>query len=113
MKETKNDPAHAILFEYLEKIRPPENIRSKLDIGYDYDGKVIEFYEIRPDWLDASIIRHHPFAKIRFVKSTNLWKLYWKRANGNWDAYQPFPQASNLLSLLDRIEQDKHGCFFG
>ncbi|MDO8367574.1 MAG: DUF3024 domain-containing protein, partial [Saprospiraceae bacterium] len=93
--------------------RPPEDIRSKLDIGYVYDGKVVEFYEIRPDWMDASIIRNNPFAKIRYVKSKNVWNLYWKRANGKWEVYEPFPHASNLQSLLDCIEQDKHGCFYG
>lgn len=113
MKENKTDPSHAILFEYLEKIRPPEDIRSKLDIGYDYDGRAIEFYEIRPNWINPSIIQHLPFAKIRYVKSKNIWNLYWKRASGKWESYQPFPHASKLQSLLDCIEKDEYGCFYG
>jgi hypothetical protein len=113
MKKTTTDPTHAILYNHFEKIRPPENIRPKLDLGYDYNGSVIKMYEIRPDWVDASIIRHHPFAKIRYVKSRNIWTLYWPRANGKWNAYEPLPQSSDLQTLLDCIAEDAHGCFFG
>lgn len=105
--------AQATLAQYLEKIRPPENIRSKLDIGYAYDGAAIEFFEIRPNWLDPSRIMHHSFAKIRFVKSKNLWLLYWKRASGKWEAYQPFPKSVDLQTLLDCIEKDEYRCFYG
>ena len=113
MKETKTDPNHAILFEHLEKIRPPEDIRSKLDIGYDYDGSVVEFYEIRPSWIDATIINHLPFARIKYVKSKQVWNLYWKRASGKWELYEQFPQDSSLQKLLDCIEEDEFGCFYG
>lgn len=107
------DPAHAILYEYLESIRPPEDIRSKLDIGYTYEGGTIELYEIRPDWQDATIIRHHPYAKIRFVKTQKLWKLYWRRASGKWESYSPFPSATDLQAMLDCISVDAHHCFYG
>jgi len=108
-----SDETHAILYGYLESIRPPEHIRGKLDIGYTYDGGVVEFFEIRPDWKDPSIIRHHPYSKIRFVKASNLWKLYWRRASGKWESYKPFPESSDLQALLDCIRADAYGCFYG
>lgn len=113
MKETTTDPVHAILYNHLEKIRPSEDIRPELDLGYDYDGSKIELYEIRPDWEDNSIIRHYPFARIRYVKSTNIWKLYWFRASGKWNEYQPFSQSPDLQALLDCIQEDAFGCFYG
>lgn len=113
MSKETSDPNQAILYNYLEEIRPPVHIRNKLDIGYDYDGTVIEIYEIRPDWINPSIIRHHPYAKIRFIKSRNYWKLYWLRASGKWNEYGPFPQSPNLQEILDCIDEDKFGCFKG
>jgi hypothetical protein len=113
MKEETIDPSQAILYKYLEVIRPPVHIRSKLDVGYDYDGSTIEFYEIRPDWVTPTIIRHHPYAKIRFIKAKNCWKLYWKRASGKWNEYEPFLQSEHLQELLDCIDEDKLGCFKG
>jgi Protein of unknown function (DUF3024) len=113
MKEIITDATHAILYNHFEKIRPPEDIRPKLDFGYDYDGRVVEMYEIRPDWMDHSIIRHHPFAKIRYVKSKNIWKLYWFRASGKWNEYEPCPESSDLQTLLNCIQEDAYGCFYG
>ncbi|MDO8532506.1 MAG: DUF3024 domain-containing protein, partial [Dehalococcoidia bacterium] len=58
------------------------------------NGYVVEFFEIRPDWQDASIIRHHPYAKIRFVKNQQVWKLYWRRASEKYESYRPFPESA-------------------
>lgn len=113
MESNTKDANHAILYAYLEKIRPPEHIRSQVDIGYSYDGTEVLLYQIRPHWQDASIIRHFPYAKMRFVKSKNIWRLYWLRASGKWEAYTPMFESPNLKVLLDCVDEDKHHCFKG
>jgi len=35
------------------------------------------------------------------------------RADGQWHAYQPFPSSASLEKILEAIEQDPHGCFWG
>ncbi len=110
---TSAEQVHALLYEYHEFIRPPEHIRNMLDIGYTYDGRVIEFFEIRPDWEDKTIIRHHPYVQIRFVKSSGVWKLYWLRASGKWELYKPFPESDDLEKILECIDEDKYHCFKG
>ena len=37
---------------FIKKIRPPKEIRDKLDIGYRIDGQIIEIFEIRPNWAN-------------------------------------------------------------
>lgn len=102
------------LKNFVEKIRPEdEEIRKQLDVGYTWDGKIAYLEEIRPDWIDPKIIRHYPFAKIRYYKSREEWNLYWRRANGNWELYEPYPTASNIQELLEVIGKDELGCFFG
>lgn len=108
-----SDPNHAILNAYLEAIRPPIEIRSKLDIGYTYDGTVVELYQIRPDWRDPAVILHHPYAKIKFTKSKNVWNLYWMRASGKWNEYKEFKPSTSLQKALDCIDKDEYGCFKG
>jgi Protein of unknown function (DUF3024) len=108
-----HDEAQATMAAFLEKTRPPENIRDQVDSGYSHIGQTIELFEIRPSWVDPEKIMHLPFAKINFVKSRQTWKLYWRRAKGNWDAYKPFPGAANLQDCLDCIVEDAHGCFHG
>lgn len=53
------------------------------------------------------------YAKIQNVKSKNIWKLYWKRASGKWELYVPFPKATHLEKLIEIINDDAQGCFYG
>lgn len=90
-----------------------QEIRKKLDFGYTWDGQTGILFEIRPQWNDPATILELPFAKLRFIKSSKVWKLYWMRASGKWEAYQPIPESSSLQVLLDEINHDSYGCFFG
>lgn len=100
--------------KYVEALRPdsPE-IREQLDVGYSYDGKVIILFEIRPDWLSPKRKEQFEFAKIRYYKSRKEWSLYWMRASGKWDSYEPFPKSTHLDKIIAVIKKDKHACFFG
>ena len=102
-----------ILHKYIEKRRPPEEIRSQVDLGYTYDGKNIEFYERRPIWNDPSRYENYYYAKITYVKTGQIWKLYWKRASGKWEGYSELPTSTHLEELLACIDEDAFGCFKG
>lgn len=90
-----------------------EEIRKQLDFGYSWDGQDALLYEIRPQWDNPTVILEHPFAKLRHTKSSNMWKLYWQRASGKWQAYGPKPEAPHLQELLTEIGRDEYSCFFG
>jgi len=100
--------------KYVESLRP-ENIevRKQIDIGYSFDGQVIELFEIRPIWKEPKKYQKQPFAKIRFYKSKKIWKLYWMRASGKWELYEPFKSSTHLSKIIDIIKEDKYGCFYG
>lgn len=99
--------------EYINKIRPPVEIRDKLDIGYRYDKGVIEIFEIRPLWTNPNKTTESSVAKIKYVKTQKKWKLYWMKASGKWQSYEPFPESSNLMKLLSIVDKDIYGCFYG
>lgn len=114
MKQYQADLTEKILKDFVDKIRPQdEEIRKKLDIGYSWDGSRAILYEIRPQWNKPENILHHEFAKIRHYKSRGEWHLYWLRANGKWEAYEPDPATTHLQKALEIIKADKHHCFFG
>lgn len=52
-----------VMEAFLERKRPPEHIRPKLDIGYKIEGQSIIIHEIRPFWNDASKIIYPEVAK--------------------------------------------------
>lgn len=108
------DINEATIKEYVEALQPEDlEMRKKIDFGYTYDGKVIEVFEIRPQWNDPKKIQQSPFLKIRYYKSRNCWQLYWMRASGKWELYKPFPSATHLSKILKVVEEDNHGCFYG
>lgn len=104
-----------IIEEFITRIRPPVEIREKLDIGYVYEQNVLIIFEIRPFLLDMKSGKKMKmeFAKIRYIKSRKLWKLYWMRASGKWELYEPYPESEILSILLEVIDEDGYGAFKG
>ena len=48
--------------------------------------------------------------KITPVKSTGLWKLFWKRADLKWHLYETYP---TLEAVVAEVKSDPHNCFWG
>lgn len=114
MKNTAIDINESTIKNYVESIRPKEpEIRNELDFSYTFDGKTAILYEVRPFFDDPKQKMHLEFAKIRFYKSRKEWNLYWMRASGKWEAYEPLAISSHLDKIIQEIKEDKFGCFFG
>jgi hypothetical protein len=102
-----------VLENFLERKRPPLEIRSKLDFGYRIEGQSIFIFEIRPFWDNPSKIQHLDTVKTTFVKTKNEWAVYWMRGNLKWDKYKPCPAVKNIKALIKLIEEDEYACFWG
>ena len=98
---------------FIEGMRPHKEIRDQLDIGYKYENSVLEIFEIRPHFEIKDKIIYGSFAKTRFIKSRNLWKVYWMRASGKWELYEPNPEVDHIKDFFKIIDEDKYGCFKG
>lgn len=98
---------------FLERRRPPVHIRPELDIGIELKGQTVDIFEIRPDWQDEKAIMQTPVARMRFVRTEKLWKLYWMRRDLKWHAYEPSHAHKTLLSALKVVDTDALCCFFG
>ena len=102
-----------IMEEYIEAIRPPENIRPQLDIGYKIEAQSVFIFEIRPQWNDPTVIEEYSLAKATFVKTKNNWKIFWKKSDGKWHTYSPKAEVKTLQEFLKLTEEDEHHCFWG
>ncbi len=101
------------LKKFMERRRPPPDVRARLDLGYRISGQSVEIFEIRPHWKEPGRIMEGSVAKTTFVRSTNTWKLYWRRQDLKWYGYEPHPELRNLAEVLDVVDRDDHCCFFG
>jgi len=102
-----------VMEAFLERKRPPENVRPRLDIGYKIDGQSIIIHEIRPLAINASKIIYPEVAKATFVKAKDHWKVFWRRADLKWYPYDPTPTVTTLKDFVKLVEEDKHACFWG
>ena len=99
--------------EFWTHRRPPLELRDKVREGQRIDGQSIELFLNRPafrrpgEWIEESI------TKLRYVRTRDVWEIYWQRADLKWHRYQPCPETESLSEALTEIHQDGHACFFG
>jgi len=99
---------------FIEERRPAPHIRPELDLSYRINGQSVEIFEIRPRWKgEPGEIMEHPVAKATYVKTKELWRIFWMRADLKWHSYPPSPQVGSIEKFLALVAEDKHACFFG
>ncbi len=99
--------------KYIEGIRPPVDIRERLDIGFSFKKNELIIFEIRPKFNDKTIKLESPFAKVKFIKTQQVWKIYWMRASGKWVIYEPAPQVTSIDEFFEILDEDAYACFKG
>ena len=102
-----------IVREYIEKHRPPPHIRSEVDLSFRVKGQSVEIFEIRPMWNNPKEKIEESVAKATYVKSSDIWKIYWQRADLKWHRYEPDPEVKTLEEFLEVVERDEYCCFYG
>lgn len=95
------------------KERTPAHIRDKLRYDYRIVNQDVILFSIRPHWREPNETIESEFAKMKYVRSRGQWVLYWMRANGKWERYEPYETSKSLEDILNIIDADAHYCFFG
>ncbi|MCG8565249.1 MAG: DUF3024 domain-containing protein [Desulfobacterales bacterium] len=98
---------------FMERKRPFPGIRDRVDLGWRLEKQSVEIFEIRPQWDNPGEKLEIPLARATFVRTQNLWKVYWRRAMMKWHRYEPNPSVDRFEEFLDLVEADRYGCFFG
>jgi len=102
-----------IVDAHVQKHRPAPHIRPELDIGFRVSGQSVEIFEIRPRWKEPKVKMEHPVAKATYIRSQDLWKIFWMRSDLKWHGYEPLPAVGSIEKFLAVVEKDEHACFWG
>jgi hypothetical protein len=102
-----------LLTDFIESRRPPVEIRDKVDLGFRIKDYSVEIFEIRSHWQNPEIKIEEAVAKTTFVRSRDIWKVFWMRSDLKWHVYQPKPEVRTLTKFLDLVNEDTCGCFWG
>ena len=101
------------LDKFLSKRRPPAHIRHAVDLRYRIVGQSVEIFEVRPHWRDASRRIEARVAKATYVKTQKIWKVFWRKRDLQWHAYDPAPEVESIEDFLALVSEDAYRCFFG
>jgi len=103
-----------IVGEFISQHRPPPHIRPKLDLAFRIKGQSVEIFEVRPRWRGApGETMEHSVAKATYIRTQDLWRVFWMRADLKWHGYPPMPRVGSIERFLALVAEDKHACFFG
>jgi hypothetical protein len=95
------------------KRRPPLHLRDKVREGQRITGYTIELFMVRPMFAKRGQLYEDSIAKTRYIKSRKIWRVFWKRADLKWHAYQPRPRVKTLEAFLRLVDEDAYHCFWG
>jgi len=88
---------------------PPE----QLYIDYKMEAQTLYILEVRPKWNDPTEKTELFVAKFTYVKKDKIWKLYWQRQNMKWQQYEANGINQHLEPLIQIVNEDSQGCFWG
>lgn len=107
--------AHAVTIEkvFWSRRRPKLNLRAEIREGQHFDRQSIVLFYARPSFLDRRKWTNHEIAKVTYVRTQRVWRLFWMRADMKWHGYPYYPETETLAEALRVIDRDAYCCFFG
>ena len=99
--------------QFWSRHRPPLHLRDKVLEGQRIEGYAIELFFVRPAFNRPGQTVEESIAKVRYVASRRVWRLFWKRADLKWHGYEPRRETKSLGAALQVIDEDAYNCFFG
>ena len=93
--------------------RPPEHIRHLVDLAYRIEKQSVELFEIRAVWGRPGETVESPTAKATYVRTRNVWRVFWRKADLKWHRYDRMPEVTSLPAFLDLVDADRYGSFWG
>lgn len=93
----------------------PDHARDEIRIEVGVRGSFVTIFECRPPW--------HPdgdpewtklkTAQLRYDDDLEHWTLYWSDRNGRWHRYWDTEATNSVVPLLEEIDEDPTGIFWG
>ena len=85
----------------------------ELRLVYEVRGHSVTIFEERPAWRNPAEWPRMGVARLRYFRSRGMWGLYWMRRDLKWHVYDPETPRRDLATLLEVVDADEYGAFFG
>lgn len=104
----------AVARHYCEQ-RVPPHVVDQVRVELLVSRGAITMVERRPPWREGvgPEWSSRGVARMRYTAKHVLWVLYWKDRNDRWHRYKLIEPAADIRTLLDEIDRDPTGIFWG
>jgi hypothetical protein len=88
-------------------------VADQLRYSFQFDANAVLLQAQRPGFMNPETWSTVPVAKLRYSEARGTWSLYWVDTNGRWHRLSNVPMAADIRTLLQAIEADDAGVFWG
>ena len=95
--------------------RIPAHVRDQVRLEVEVRGNNATIYERRPPWHPTvgPVWSTMPIARLRWSATHSVWTLFWADSNGTWHRYLNRESTPTITVLLDELDRDPTGTFWG
>lgn len=111
LSEFEKKRVEKLLTAYCEDKIPPD-LRDRIRIEFTIRGNEVSLFESRLHWQDGEWISMK-IARFKKDPKTEAWQLYWGDRNSKWRPYPPLPYHRDIEKLLQEVEKNETGAFWG
>ena len=112
LSDTVRHQADTLLKAFCER-RVPSAARDQVRMSHEFRGESVTLFEDRVRWNNPDEWTHMPIAQFRFDKESGKWTLYCADRNSRWHFYDRAVPTSNIGVLINNVDEDPTGIFFG
>ena len=91
----------------------PVDIRDQLRLIYKFRGNTVTLFESRPAFAKPDLWVEIPVAQFRYDHDKNIWSLYCADRNSKWHPDTVIEPEKDFNRLLDEIDRDPTGTYWG
>lgn len=112
LSEFEKKRVEKLLTAYCENKIPP-HLRDRIKIEFRIRGNEVSLFESRPhmqcggEWISMKV------ARFKKDPETETWELYWADRNSKWRRYPPLPFHRDIEKLLQEVDKNESGAFWG
>lgn len=93
--------------------RIPDRVRHQVRLTYRIRGSSVTLIEQRPAMMDPDNWVDIVVAQFRLREEDSRWVLYWADRNSRWHEYDDLEPSTGLDDLLEEVDRDPTGIFWG
>ncbi len=112
LSDQEKSLAESALGRYCEFKKTPD-VEGKIRLTWKFRGNSVTLFECRPPWRGEGDWTEMPVAQFRYDDKKKMWTLYCADRNDRWFDYMDCNPAKSIQTLLEEVDKDPTGIFWG